>query len=80
VRFVGQAELRIVRGAVTVHEVKGALLYWDNKRERFGAEGETLKDGSTTGRFKWTLSPASAPASAPTSAPANAPSPAGNRK
>lgn len=76
VRFVGQAELRIVRGAVTIHEVKGALLYWDNKRERFGAEGEKLKDGSATGRFKWTLSPASAPAAAP----ANSPPPAGERK
>ena len=77
VRFVGQAVLRIVRGTTVVHEVSGALLSWDNKREQFSAKGAAPGEAAGSGRFQWIMTPASAPTPG---LPSGSSPPAGERK
>jgi lipopolysaccharide export system protein LptA len=87
VRFVGQAVLRIVRGTTVVHEVSGALLSWDNKREQFSAKGAAPGEAAGSGRFQWIMTPASAPGTTSGSpsgtasgTASNSPPPSGARK
>ncbi len=61
VRFIGNAVMRRMRGAVVADEVTGALITYDNLAEVFSA----APDAAGGGRVRLIFSPRSVPASAP---------------
>lgn len=77
VRFVGNATVRRMRGAVVADEVSGALIVYDNTAEVFSVSGGAASPTNPSGRVRAVLTPreaASAPAdgaSAPLLKPAS---------
>ncbi len=65
-RFVGNAQVRRLRGAVPSEEILGSLILWDNTAELFTVQGGAATPGNPTGRVRAVLAPreASAPISA----------------
>lgn len=61
VRFIGNAVMRRMRGAVVADEVTGALITYDNLAEVFSA----APDAAGGGRVRLIFSPRSVPASEP---------------
>lgn len=70
VRFVGNGQMRQLRGAVVANEVTGQQLVWANTSEQFSVEGGAKTPANPTGRVRAVLSPPPQAASAPDAAPA----------
>lgn len=69
-RFIGNAQVRRLRGAVPSEEIQGSLILWDNTAEQFTVQGGAASPGNPTGRVRAVLAPREA--SAPTAAAAAA--------
>jgi lipopolysaccharide export system protein LptA len=67
-RFIGNAQVRRLRGAVPSEEIQGSLILWDNTAEQFTVQGGAPSPGNPTGRVRAVLAPREA--SAPTAAAA----------
>lgn len=69
VRFVGNGQMRQLRGAVVANEVTGQQLLWANTSEQFSVEGGAKSPANPTGRVRAVLSPPPQAASAPEPTP-----------
>lgn len=71
VKFVGNAQVRRMRGNVTADEVSGAVISYDNGNETFsvqGSAGTSTPSSASSGRVRMVITPkpeAPAPAPAP---------------
>ena len=65
IRFVGNAQVRRLRGSSAADEVSGALITYDNNAEVFSVAGGTVSPANPGGRVRAVLVPRDAGASAP---------------
>ena len=70
-RFVGNAQVRRMRGSVPAEDIQGSVIVWDNAAELFSVQGGAATPSNPGGRVRAVLSPRAEPASA-ASAPATA--------
>jgi lipopolysaccharide export system protein LptA len=70
-RFVGNAQVRRMRGGVPAEDIQGGAIVWDNAAELFKVQGGDATPSNPSGRVRAVLSPRADPASA-----ANLPAPA----
>lgn len=56
-RFIAQAQVRRMRGAVPADEIHGALIVWDSVAELFSVEGGAANAANPGGRVRAVLSP-----------------------
>jgi len=70
VRFVGNATVRRMRGAVVADEVSGALIVYDNTAEVFSVSGGVVSPSNPGGRVRAVLTPREAASSPSESASA----------
>ncbi len=68
VRFIGNAQLRRMRGSTVADEVSGAVIHFDNRSEVFSVEGGQSSP-HPAGRGRTVLMPRDAAASEPATAP-----------
>lgn len=73
VRFIGNAVVRRLRGATVADEVSGAVITYDNLKEKFSAASEALPKTGGDGRIRFIYLPPGAEA-APKAASASKPS------
>jgi len=76
-RFVGNAQVRRLRGDVAAEDIQGSVIVWDNAAELFSVQGGAATPGNPGGRVRAVLSPRAEPeaaASAPSPTPALQPS------
>lgn len=57
IRFVGNANVRRLRGGSTADEFSGALVMWDNNSEEFSVQGGAKSPANPTGRWRAVLAP-----------------------
>ena len=69
-RFVGDGNVRRLRGTVLADEITGATIVWDNTAELFSVQGGNATPANPGGRVRAVLSPRAEPAAAPASAAA----------
>ena len=72
-RFVGNAQVRRLRGSVAAEDIQGSVIVWDNAAELFSVQGGAATPSNPSGRVRAVLSPRPEAASG-ASAPAPAPS------
>jgi lipopolysaccharide export system protein LptA len=72
-RFVGNAQVRRMRGSVPAEDIQGSVIVWDNAAELFSVQGGAATPGNPGGRVRAVLSPRAEPASAASAAKANPP-------
>jgi lipopolysaccharide export system protein LptA len=73
-RFIGNAEVKRLRGASPSEEIQGSLIVWDNTAELFTVQGGAATPANPSGRVRAVLAPREPPAPAPgASAAASAP-------
>jgi lipopolysaccharide export system protein LptA len=63
-RFVGNAQVRRMRGAVPTEDIQGSVIVWDNAAELFSVQGGAATPSNPGGRVRAVLSPRAEPASA----------------
>ena len=63
-RFVGNAQVRRMRGAVPAEDIQGSVIVWDNAAELFSVQGGAATPSNPGGRVRAVLSPRAEPASA----------------
>ena len=63
-RFIGNAQVRRMRGTVASEEIQGAVIVWDNAAELFSVQGGASTPGNPGGRVRAVLSPRAAEAAA----------------
>jgi lipopolysaccharide export system protein LptA len=76
-RFVGNAQVRRLRGNIAAEDIQGSVIVWDNAAELFSVQGGAATPGNPGGRVRAVLSPrtdSAAAASAPSPSPALQPS------
>ena len=76
-RFVGNAQVRRLRGNIAAEDIQGSVIVWDNAAELFSVQGGAATPGNPGGRVRAVLSPRTDPAaaaSAPSPSPALQPS------
>jgi len=76
-RFVGNAQVRRLRGNIAAEDIQGSVIVWDNAAELFSVQGGAAAPGNPGGRVRAVLSPRTDPAaaaSAPSPSPALQPS------
>ena len=76
-RFVGNAQVRRMRGSVAAEDIQGNVIVWDNAAELFSVQGGAATPSNPGGRVRAVLSPRADPApaaSAPSPSPALQPS------
>jgi lipopolysaccharide export system protein LptA len=77
-RFVGNAQVRRMRGSVAAEDIQGSVIVWDNAAELFSVQGGAATPSNPGGRVRAVLSPrvdaASAPATPPPATPPLQPS------
>src|SRR5262245_33109128 len=71
-RFVGNAQVRRMRGAVAAEDIQGSVIVWDNAAELFSVQGGAATPSNPSGRVRAVLSPRAEAASG-----ASAPAPSG---
>src|SRR5262245_54384951 len=69
-RFVGNAQVKRLRGSVAAEDIQGNVIVWDNAAELFSVQGGAATPGNPSGRVRAVLSPRAAPASAASVVPA----------
>ncbi|HEY6513389.1 MAG TPA: lipopolysaccharide transport periplasmic protein LptA [Burkholderiaceae bacterium] len=72
-RFVGNAQVRRMRGSVAAEDIQGSVIVWDNAAELFSVQGGAATPGNPGGRVRAVLSPRADPAAPAPSAPAATP-------
>ena len=76
-RFIGNAQVRRMRGSVAAEDIQGSIIVWDNAAELFSVQGGAATSSNPGGRVRAVLSPRADPAaaaSAPSPSPALQPS------
>src|SRR5512138_1995234 len=63
-RFVGNAQVRRMRGSVPAEDIQGSVIVWDNAAELFSVQGGAATPSNPGGRVRAVLSPRAEPASA----------------
>lgn len=63
-RFVGNAQVRRLRGSVAAEDIQGSVIVWDNAAEQFSVQGGAATPTNPAGRVRAVLSPRAEPASA----------------
>jgi lipopolysaccharide export system protein LptA len=63
-RFIGNAQVRRMRGTVPSEDIQGALIVWDNAAELFSVQGGAATPSNPGGRVRAVLSPRAADAAA----------------
>jgi lipopolysaccharide export system protein LptA len=56
-RFVGNAQVRRMRGNVAAEDIQGSVIVWDNAAELFSVQGGAATPGNPGGRVRAVLSP-----------------------
>jgi lipopolysaccharide export system protein LptA len=73
VRFVGNAQVRRLRGATPADEVTGSVITYDNGNETFSVQGAAVAPGAAStpgnGRVRVVITPKPDPASSPSVEP-----------
>jgi lipopolysaccharide export system protein LptA len=69
-KFVGNAQVRRMRGTVPSEDIQGAVIVWDNAAELFSVQGGAATPTNPGGRVRAVLSPRAEPAASAASAPA----------
>lgn len=72
-RFVGNAQVRRLRGGVPTEEIQGSQIVWDNSAELFTVQGGAVTPGNPSGRVRAVLAPREPAASVPSPAASAAP-------
>jgi lipopolysaccharide export system protein LptA len=72
-RFVGNAQVRRMRGSVAAEDIQGSVIVWDNAAELFSVQGGAATPGNPGGRVRAVLSPRAEPASAASAPPPSTP-------
>ena len=70
-RFIGNAQVRRLRGSVAAEDIQGSVIVWDNAAELFSVQGGTATPSNPSGRVRAVLSPRADGASTPATPPAN---------
>jgi len=65
-RFVGNAQVRRLRGAIAAEDIQGSVIVWDNAAELFSVQGGAATPSNPGGRVRAVLSPRGEAASAAT--------------
>lgn len=70
-RFIGNAQVRRMRGSVAAEDIQGSVIVWDNAAELFSVQGGAATPGNPGGRVRAVLSPRAelAPAASAASPP-----------
>jgi len=61
-RFIGNAQVRRMRGNVAAEDIQGSVIVWDNAAELFSVQGGAATPGNPGGRVRAVLSPRAEPA------------------
>lgn len=69
-RFIGNAQVKRLRGSVAAEDIQGSVIVWDNAAELFSVQGGAATPGNPGGRVRAVLSPRAEPASAASAVPA----------
>jgi lipopolysaccharide export system protein LptA len=72
-RFVGNAQVRRMRGSVPTEDIQGGVIVWDNAAELFSVQGGAATPSNPAGRVRAVLSPRAEPASAASAPPSTSP-------
>jgi lipopolysaccharide export system protein LptA len=72
-RFVGNAQVRRMRGGSAAEDIQGSVIVWDNAAELFSVLGGAATPSNPGGRVRAVLSPRAEPASAASAPPSTAP-------
>lgn len=72
-RFVGNAQVRRMRGSMPAEDIQGSVIVWDNAAELFSVQGGTATPGNPGGRVRAVLSPRVDPAAAASAPPPTTP-------
>jgi len=68
-RFVGNAQVRRMRGSVPAEDIQGSVIVWDNAAELFSVQGGAPTPSNPGGRVRAVLNPRADPASAASAPP-----------
>jgi len=68
-RFIGNAQVKRLRGSVAAEDIQGSVIVWDNAAELFSVQGGAATPGNPSGRVRAVLSPRGDPASAASAVP-----------
>jgi lipopolysaccharide export system protein LptA len=68
-RFIGNAQVKRLRGSVAAEDIQGSVIVWDNAAELFSVQGGAATPGNPGGRVRAVLSPRAEPASAASAVP-----------
>jgi len=68
-RFVGNAQVRRLRGSLPAEDIQGSVIVWDNAAELFSVQGGAATPGNPGGRVRAVLSPRVDPVPAASSPP-----------
>jgi lipopolysaccharide export system protein LptA len=68
-RFIGNAQVKRLRGSVAAEDIQGSMIVWDNAAELFSVQGGAATPGNPGGRVRAVLSPRGDPASAASAVP-----------
>jgi len=68
-RFVGNAQVRRLRGSVAAEDIQGSVIVWDNAAELFSVQGGAATPSNPSGRVRAVLSPRADPSAASAPAP-----------
>ncbi len=69
-RFIGNAQVKRLRGASPSEEIQGNLIVWDNTAELFTVQGGAATPTNPSGRVRAVLAPRESSAATPPAAPA----------